>query len=168
MNLLPTPLSILCKRRIRRLAAALSVVLVLLPTSVHAAEPAQHDRSVATRPFSLSLQCGDLDLVVDSGTETERVDTVQHGDVVTVRIKRSYAGVTLAGSDGVEYRAVASVHARFVLVAPDLDNPVRGREVVELTVIGPHGSPGRLREVLTIAHGQEQDLVTGGCDYGAA
>ncbi len=128
-------------------------------------DPPQHEHTVTTVPASGAFRCGDLLLTVDGGTETEVFDGVLVDGVARIRITRSYRGVTLAGSDGGRYRATAHVRARFVLVAPDFDNPVWGIEVIRVRFHGRHGSPGFLNEVLTIRDGVENDVVSGPCDY---
>jgi hypothetical protein len=158
---------------VTRAVAALAVSGVLVaaaPATAHA-RPAGHDaieheHTVTTAPAEGRFRCGDLVLTADGGTETEIFDGVRVGDVVRIRITRRYDGVTMAGSDGRRYRARAHVEARFVLVAPDFDNPVWGREVIWVRFLGgPKSSPGWLHEVLTIRDGVEHDVVTGPCDY---
>ncbi len=159
----------------RRAGAAGAAALILGGALVAASAPAEarppgyrgaeHEHTVTTSPAAGRFRCGDLVLTVDGGTETETVDGVLVGGVARVRVQRHYRGVTLAGSDGGRYRATAHVTARFVFVAPDFDNPVWGREVIDVRFHGRHGSPGYLHEELTIRDGVETDVVTGPCDY---
>ncbi len=136
------------------------------PAGSAIADPPERDHSVTTSPAEGRFRCGDLLLIVTAGTQTELIDSRFKGGVANVRIQRSYDGVTLSGSDGKVYRATAHVNARFVLVAPDFDNPVRGDEIIHVSLLGgPQGSPGYLNEHLRIRGGVETDQVTGSCDY---
>lgn len=155
------------KRLTGRVAAALalSALVVGAPAGSAAADPPERDHSVTTSPAEGQFRCGELVLTVTAGTETEIFDGSFKNGVVHVWIQRRYEGVTLAGSDGLTYRATAHVNAHFVLVAPDFDNPVRGDEIIHVSFLGPQGSPGYLNEHLRIRDGLETDQVTGPCDY---
>ena len=147
-------------------AIALSVLVLGAPVGSAVADPPERDHTVTTSPAEGRFQCGDLLLTVTAGTETEIFDGTFKNGVVHVWIQRRYEGVTLAGSDGLVYRANAHVNAHFVLIAPDFDNPVRGDELIHVSFLGgPQGSPGYLNEHLRIRDGVEADEVTGPCDY---
>jgi hypothetical protein len=151
--------------------AATSVALaglLLVSTSGGSAvaDPPEREHTVTTSPAEGQFRCGGILLTVNAGTQTEIIDGRMANGVVHVRIERRYDGVTLAGSDGRTYRAIAHVSSHFVLVAPDLDNPVRGDENIHVSFLGGrHGSLGYLNEHLRIRNGVETDLVTGSCDY---
>jgi hypothetical protein len=141
-------------------------MLVGPPIDAAHADPPETEHTVTTSPTEGRFRCGGLLLTVTSGTETETVDGRLHRGVAHVWIRRSYDGVTMAGSDGRVYRAFARVNAHFVLLEPDFDYPVRGDEVIHVTFLGgPHGSPGYLNEHLRIRDGVETDEVDGPCDY---
>jgi hypothetical protein len=148
------------------IALALSGLVVGSLAGSAAADPPERDHTVTTSPFEGRFQCAGVLLTVTAGTETEIFDSTFKDGVVHVWIQRRYEGVTLAGSDGLGYRAIAHVNAHFVLVAPDFDNPVRGDELIHLTILGgPQGSPGYLNEHLRIRDGVETDEVTGPCNF---
>ncbi|HET6627967.1 MAG TPA: hypothetical protein VFG63_16370 [Nocardioidaceae bacterium] len=148
-------------------AIALSGLLVVgAPAGPAIADPPEGDHTVTTSPAEGRFLCGELLLTVTGGTQTEIIDGRLKNGVAIVRIQRRYDGVTMAGSDGLVYRATAHVNSHFVLIAPDLDNPVRGDEVIHVSFLGgPQGSPGHLNEHLRIRDGVETDQVTGPCDY---
>ncbi|RYP81997.1 hypothetical protein EKO23_22750 [Nocardioides guangzhouensis] len=146
--------------------ASSGLLLAGSPVGTANADPPEREHTVTTSPAEGRFRCGDLLLTVSAGTQTEIIDGRLQNGVAHVRIQRSYDGVTLAGSDGRTYRAVAHVNAHFVLVAPDFDNPVRGDEIIHVGFLGgPQGSPGYLNEHLRIRGGVETDQVTGPCDY---
>lgn len=151
----------------KTLAVAItSLVMAAAPAAATSAEPVQHEHTVTTVPAEGMFHCGDLVLSINGGTETEIFDGVLKHGVARVRIIRLWHGVTLAGSDGRHYRASGRAHARFVLVAPDFDNPVSGHEVINVRFhVRRHGSPGYLHEELIINDGVETDVVSGPCDY---
>lgn len=145
---------------------ALSGLVVGAPAGSAVADPPERDHTVTTSPAEGRFQCGELLLSVTAGTETEIFDGSFKSGVVHVWIQRRYEGVTMAGSDGLVYRATAHVNSHFVLVAPDFDNPVRGDEIIHVSFLGgPQGSPGYLNEHLRIRDGVETDEVTGSCNY---
>jgi hypothetical protein len=148
-------------------ACALSgLLLVGLPAGPANADPPEREHTVTTSPVGGRFRCGDLLLTTTAGTETETIDGRFKNGVAEVWIQRRYDGVTLAGSDGLVYRATAQVTAHFVLVAPDFDNPVRGEEIIHVSFFGgPQGTPGYLNEHLRIRDGVETDQVSGPCDY---
>ena len=158
------------RTRPARLAASAiglsGLLLVGSPAGSAQAAPPEHEHTVTVSPAEGRFRCGELLLTATAGTETEIFDGRLVNGVAHVRIQRRYDGVTLAGSDGRTYRAVAHVNAHFVLVAPDFDNPVRGDEIIHVGFLGgPQGSPGYLNEHLRIRDGVETDQVTGPCDY---
>ena len=121
---------------------------------------------MTTVPVHGNFICGALALSVNAGTETEIFDAVLENGIVRIRISRSWQGVTLTGSDGRTYRASGQTHARFVLVDPDFDNPVWGRELIIVRFrSGPQRSTLYLREEIKIRHGSESDVVSGSCDF---
>ena len=105
--------------------------------------------------------CGDVELTVVSGTQSEKVQAVVSGGVVHYNLVRSYTGVTARGSDGQLYTVHASVHAT-VLLLEGSEEPISVREVVQATF----GGLGYLHEVLVIDGADETSTVTGTCDYG--
>ncbi len=130
------------------------------------ADPPESVHTVTTSPAEGRFQCGEVLLTVTAGTETEIFDGRLHNGVAHVWIRRRYEDVTLAGSDGLVYRAAAHVNAQFVFIAPDLENPVRADEVIHVSFLGgPRGTPGYLNEHLRIRDGVETDEVTGPCTY---
>jgi hypothetical protein len=159
------------RQNLMRPAAAMSIalsglLLVGSPAGAANADPPQREHTVTTSPAEGRFRCGELLLTVTAGTQTEIIDGRLVNGVGHVRIQRRYDDVTLAGSDGHTYRAVAQVNANFVLIAPDFDNPVRGHEIIHVGFLGgPQGSPGYLNEHLQIRGGVETDQITGPCDY---
>jgi hypothetical protein len=148
------------------LIAMTGLLLAASPAVSAVAAPPAHEHTVTVSPFTGRFRCGELLLTATGGTETEMTDSRYKDGVLTVRIQRRYDGITLAGSDGRAYGATAHVNARFVLIAPDFDNPDRGDEMIHVTFQGgPAGSPGYLNEHLRIRDGIESDEVTGTCDY---
>ncbi|WP_426566177.1 hypothetical protein ACPPVT_06370 [Angustibacter sp. McL0619] len=146
--------------------AASSVLLSAAPSAAANPAPIEHEHTVTTVPAEGRFTCGDLVLTINGGTETEVFDGVLVHGVAVVRIHRLWNGVTLTGSDRRSYRATANTRAKFVLVDPDFDNPIWGHEVVVVRFRGgPTGSPGRLREEITIRNGVETDVVSGRCDF---
>ena len=146
--------------------AITGLVMAASPAAATTAEPVERVHTVTTNPAQGAFRCGDLLLTVNGGTETEIFDGVLKNGVARIRIVRFARGVTLTGSDGRHYRASAHVHARFVLVAPDFDNPVWGQEIINVRFFGArHRSAGYLHEELLINDGVETDVVTGPCDY---
>jgi hypothetical protein len=154
---------------ILRSIATATAGLLLAATPAHAGhhEPDQHEHTVTTVPAEGTFTCGDLTLTIESGSETETFDGVLQNGVVRIRITRDWDDVTLEGSDGRSYRASGHTRARFVLVDPDFDNPVWGREdiLVKFRTVS-HRLVGYLREVIRIRHGVETDVVSGPCDFG--
>jgi hypothetical protein len=139
----------------------------LLLAAVPPASAAQPERlhTVTVSAAEGRFRCGELLLTVVGGTQTETVDGRLKDGVAHVRIERAYDDVVLAGSDGRDYRATSHVSSVFVLVAPDLENPVRGDELIHVSFHGAQGSPGHLEEHLRIRDGIETDEVTGTCGY---
>jgi hypothetical protein len=149
------------------MAVALSGLLVVgvQPESANS-DPPEREHTVTTSPAEGRFRCGDLLLTATAGTQTEIIDGTLTNGVAHVRIQRRYDDVTMTGSDGRLYRAIAHVNAHFVLIAPDFDNPVQGDEIIHVTFLGgPQGSPGYLNEHLRIRDGVEADQVTGPCNY---
>jgi hypothetical protein len=148
-------------------AVALSALLVVgAPADIAKADPPERVHTVTTSPAEGRFRCGELLLTTTAGTQTEIIDGALMNGVVHVRIQRRYDDVTMTGSDGLVYHAIAHVDAQFVLIAPDFDNPVRGDEIIHVTFFGgQQGSPGYLNEQLRIREGVETDQVTGPCDY---
>jgi hypothetical protein len=151
-------------------AAAAAIIMTAAPAAADACPPTQHEHTVTTEPAEGQFRCGELLLTVNGGTQTETVDstlrgTLTHG-VAHILIRRAYHAITLVGSDGRSYRASAHAWERVILRAPDFENPVWAHEVAMVTFYGgPHGSPGFVKENLTINHGVETDTVTGACDF---
>jgi hypothetical protein len=124
------------------------------PAGSAIADPPERDHTVTTSPAEGRFRCGELLLTTTAGTQTEIIDSRFKNGVANVRIQGDYDGVTMAGSDGLVYRATAHVNAHFVLIAPDFDNPVRGDEIIHVSFVGgPQGSPGYLNEHLRIRGG---------------
>lgn len=154
------------KGRVVTFTAMTGLLLAASPTVSAVAEPPVREHTVTVSPTEGRFRCGELLLTVTAGTETEITNNRLKDGVLNVRIQRRYDGVTLAGSDGRVYRATAHVNARFVLIAPDFDNPDRGDEIIHVSFQGgPQGSPGYLNEHLRIRDGVESDEVTGTCGY---
>jgi hypothetical protein len=131
-----------------------------------AVAPVKHLHTVESHPASGTFRCGSLRLTVNGGKEIETFDGDRRNGVTRVFISRISRHVTLRGSDGRTYRASSVVAQWDVLIAPDLNHPVRGQEVIIVDFRGgPDKSPGFLRERLTIRHSHERDVVTGPCDY---
>jgi hypothetical protein len=146
--------------------AVTGLLLATAPAAPALAEPPVEEHTVTVSPAEGHFRCGELLLTVTAGTETETTDGRLKDGVVHVWIQRRYDGVTLAGSDGRVYRAISHVNARFILIAPDFDNPDQGDEIIHVTFQGgPQGSPGYLNEHLRIRNGVESDEVTGTCGY---
>jgi hypothetical protein len=125
-----------------------------------AAPPKLHSVEVADAhegPFV----CGDLTLTLVSGSQIEKVEAVQVGDVIHYNLVRNYRNLSFVGSDGVVYRATAITHAT-VLLDATLDEPISIREVLEVTF---GGGGGRLHEVIVQSPGVDTDKVTGTCAY---
>jgi hypothetical protein len=155
---------------VKVLAVAATAIVMTAAPAAAVCPPTQHEHTVTTEPVEGQFRCGDLLLTVNGGTQTETVDstlrgTLTHG-VVHILIRRSYDHITLVGSDGRDYRASAFAWERVILRAPDFDNPVWAHEIAQVTFHGgPHGSPGFVRENLTIKHGVETDTITGACNF---
>jgi len=110
--------------------------------------------------------CGDLVLTSTGGTEVERlVGTELPNGRVHINIVRTYHHVTFSGSDGARYRATVTAHQTALLADLETEELISTREVIQITFIGPHGSPGYLHEIFTVRDGQERDVITGACDY---
>jgi hypothetical protein len=105
--------------------------------------------------------CGDLTLSLIGGSQIEKVEAVQVGDVIHYNLVRNYRNLSFMGSDGVVYRATAITHAT-VLLDATLGEPISIREVLELTF---GGGVGRLHEVIVETSGVDTDTVTGTCTY---
>jgi hypothetical protein len=145
-------------------SAALALTTAAAPAQ---ANPTEHLRTVETHPMDQGqFRCGDLLLTVTGGTYTETIEaTMSHG-VIHVGIHRTYHGITLVGSDGLDYRATAYANERVVLLAADPENPVWVHEVNQTTFQGgAGGSPGYVHEDIRIDDGVETDVVSGRCDF---
>ena len=149
---------------IRSLALTLAITAVALGFTTSeawaAAPPKLHTVEVADAsegPFV----CGDLTLTLMSGSQIEKVEAVQVGDVIHYNLVRNYRNLSFMGSDGVVYRATAITHAT-VLLDATLGEPISIREVLEVTF---GGGVGRLHEVIVEAPGVDTDTVTGTCTY---
>lgn len=134
---------------------------------VSAAPAVEHFKQQETRPVSGVFQCGALTLTIVGGTETELIKGTLIGDTTRLSIHRFFRGVTLLGSDGETYRAVATARAHFVLVAPNDDDPVSGHELITARFVGgPSTSPLSLREEFRFVDGvQTTPEITGSCDF---
>jgi len=149
---------------IRNLALTLAITAVAMGFTTSearaAAPPKLHTVEVADAsegPFV----CGDLTLTLISGSQIEKVEAVQVGDVIHYNLVRNYRNLSFMGSDGVVYRATAITHAT-VLLDASLGEPISIREVLELTF---GGSVGRLHEVIVETPDVNTDTVTGTCTY---
>jgi hypothetical protein len=133
---------------VKVLAVAATAIVMTAAPAAAVCPPTQHEHTVTTETVDSTLR-----------------GTLTHG-VVHVLIRRSYDHITLVGSDGRDYRASAFAWERVILRAPDFDNPVWAHEIAQVTFHGgPHGSPGFVRENLTIKHGVETDTITGACNF---
>jgi hypothetical protein len=149
---------------IRRVVLTLAITAVAMafttPVARAAAPPKLHSVEVADAsegPFV----CGGLTLTLVSGSQIERVQAVQVGDVIHYNLVRNYRHLSFMGSDGVVYRATAITHAT-VLLDASLGEPISVREVLELTF---GGGVGRLHEVIVETQSVDTDTVTGTCSY---
>jgi hypothetical protein len=148
---------------IRSLALTLAITAVAMGFTTSearaAAPPKLHTVEVADAsegPFV----CGDLTLTLISGSQIEKVEAVQVGDVIHYNLVRNYQNLSF-WSDGVVYRATAITHAT-VLLDATLGEPISIREVLELTF---GGGVGRLHEVIVETPDVNTDTVTGTCTY---
>jgi hypothetical protein len=140
--------------------AATSVAVGFTASGAQAAAPPRLHTAMVGEANEGPFVCGDLMLTLVSGSQIEKVEAVQVGDVVHYNLVRNYRHLSLLGSDGVVYRATAVTHAT-VLLDATLEEPISVREVVHLTI----GGVGRLHEVIIEAPGVETDTVTGTCTY---
>ncbi len=149
---------------IRRLALTLAITAIAMglttPEAQAVAPPKLHTVEVADAsegPFV----CGDLTLTLIGGSQIEKVEAVQVGDVIHYNLVRNYRNLSFMGSDGVVYRATAVTHAT-VLLDATLGEPISIREVLEVTF---GGGAGRLHEVIVETPSVETDAITGTCTY---
>jgi hypothetical protein len=149
---------------IRNLALTLAIAAVAIGFTTAeaqaAAPPKLHSVEVAGAsegPFV----CGDLTLTLMSGSQIEKVEAVQVGEVIHYNLVRNYRNLSFMGSDGVVYRATAITHATALLDAI-LGEPISVREVLELTF---SRGVGRLHELIVETPSIEHDTVTGTCTY---
>lgn len=152
---------------ILRGVATATAGLLLAAAPAHADhDPVQREHTVTTVPAQGAFTCGHLTLTVTGGTETETFDGVLRHGVARIFIARDWDDVTLEGSDGRSYVALGHTRARFVLVEPDLENPVWGQEDILVRFrTASHRAIGYLRETIRIRKGVETDVVSGPCDF---
>jgi hypothetical protein len=144
------------------LAIAVVGMALITPEAQAAAPPKLHTVEVADAsegPFV----CGDLTLTLTGGSQIEKVEAVQIGDVIHYNLVRNYRDLSFLGSDGVVYGATAVTHATVLLDATlDEPAPISVREVLELTF---GRGAGRLHEVIVQTPSVDTDTVTGTCTY---
>jgi hypothetical protein len=145
-------------------AGSVAIAAIAITTSPASADQPPKLHSVETDPFEASIICGDVVVTATGGTYTEKVEAVLVNGVIHYNLVRTYNDLTLAGSDGVTYRAASSAHET-ALISPDTGEPLSVREVGQTTIFGPNGALGYLHGVLIIEGANRTDTVTGTCHY---
>lgn len=148
-------------------AAALAVTPGNDRSGAQSAPRVHHVHTVTHTPLAGKFRCGQLDLTITRGTETEISDALKTQGVTFIEIHRRWKHVRLIGSDGREYRTAGRVtREKVVLVEPNDNKPVWATEIIEVRFHNRHvGSPGYLREVIKWRHGVRTDMITGQCDF---
>jgi len=142
------------------LAVAALAVGFAAPAAQAAGAPKLHTVEVSAAEEG-PWTCGALTVTLISGSQVERTQAVQVGDVIHFNLVRNYRNLEVLGSDGVVRRATGIAHETVLLDATTADPEVISVREVGSIVFG--GGVGRIHEVNIESPDVNTDTTTGSC-----